>query len=53
MRFFRPGELKNVVDEEKNRDVLAQMRLYLADWSIGTEGSPPVPLPEARHYDLS
>jgi hypothetical protein len=29
------------------------MRLRLADWSIGTEDSPPVPLPEAKHYNLS
>jgi arylsulfatase A-like enzyme len=48
-----PHELLNVVDEEKNRDVLADMRLRLADWSIGTEDSPPVPLPEAKHYNLS
>jgi len=48
-----PWELENVVDEEANRDVLAQMRLHLADWSIGTEDSPPVPLPEARHYNLT
>jgi hypothetical protein len=48
-----PHELINVVDEEHNRDVLADMRLRLADWSIGTEDSPPVPLPDTRYYNLS
>jgi len=48
-----PHELVNVVDEEKNCEVLADMRLRLADWSIGTEDSPPVPLPDAKHYDLA
>ena len=46
-----PWELENVVDEEQNRDALAQMRLRLADWSIHTEDSPPVPLPDAKHYE--
>ena len=25
----------------------------LADWSVDTEDPPPVPLPEAKHYDLA
>ena len=46
-----PWELENVVDAEQNRDALADMRLRLADWSINSEDSPPVPLPEAVHYE--
>jgi choline-sulfatase len=48
-----PWELQNVVDEEKNSAVLAEMRLHFADWSIKTEDSPPVPLPEQEHYELA
>ena len=48
-----PWELENVVAAEVNRDVRAAMQLRLADWSIGTEDAPPVPLPEPRHYELS
>lgn len=48
-----PWELKNAVDEEGNRAVLADLRLRLADWSIETEDNPPVPLPEREHYDMS
>jgi arylsulfatase A-like enzyme len=48
-----PWELKNAIDEEGNRDVLAELRLRLADWSIATEDNPPVPLPERAHYDMS
>jgi len=29
------------------------MRLRLADWSIGTEDSPPVPLPDTKHYNFA
>jgi len=32
---------------------LADMRLRLADWSIGTEDSPPVALPDTKHYKLA
>ena len=46
-----PWELENVVDAEQNRDALAAMRLRLADWSINSEDSPPVPLPEVVHYE--
>jgi choline-sulfatase len=45
-----PHELENVAGEEQHRDVLADMRLRLADWSVNTEDSPPVPLPDAGHY---
>jgi len=41
-----PWELVNVVDEAQHSAVLAEMRLRLADWSIGTEDAAPVPLPE-------
>ncbi len=47
-----PWELENVADDEDNSDILAEMRLRLADWSIETEDSPPVPLPDAEHYRL-
>lgn len=40
-----PWELYNVVDNSDHRDVLADLRLKLADWSIDTEDSKPVPLP--------
>ena len=45
-----PHELVNVAGEEQHREVLADMRLRLADWSIDTEDSPPVPLPDVKHY---
>ena len=48
-----PWELENVIDDEKNSIILAELRLRLADWSIDTEDSPPVPLPEHKHYDLA
>ena len=47
------GELVNVIDEEPHRDVLAAMRQRLADWSINTEDSRPVPLPDRAHYALA
>lgn len=40
-----PGELTNVVKDPTNSGILAEMRLRLADWSIGTEDPAPVPLP--------
>ncbi len=45
-----PWELVNVADEPQHRDVLAELRLRLADWSISTEDARPVPLPDAKHY---
>ena len=47
-----PWELYNVVDREEHAGVLAEMRLRLADWSMETEDSPPVPLPEDEHYQF-
>jgi arylsulfatase A-like enzyme len=41
-----PWELYNVVDNPDYCEVLADLRLKLADWSINTEDSKPVPLPE-------
>ena len=41
-----PSELTNVVDVGAYASILAEMRLRLADWSIQTEDSRPVPLPE-------
>jgi arylsulfatase A-like enzyme len=42
-----PWELHNVVDAPAHRDVLSDMRVRLADWSIRTEDATPVPLPDA------
>ena len=41
-----PWELTNVVDRSEHAEVLARMRLRLADWSIRTEDSRAVPLPD-------
>jgi choline-sulfatase len=41
-----PWELVNVAREPEHRDILAALRLRLADWSILTEDAHPVPLPE-------
>lgn len=40
-----PWELQNVVDDPDKRDVVAEMRLRLLQWSIQTEDAKPVPLP--------
>jgi arylsulfatase A-like enzyme len=40
-----PWELSNVAEDDAHADVLADLRLKLADWSIGTEDGVPVPLP--------
>jgi hypothetical protein len=48
-----PHELQNVVDRPENREILAYLRLRLADWSIDTEDSPPVPLPDQAQYELA
>jgi arylsulfatase A-like enzyme len=40
-----PWELHNLAAEPAHRDVLAELRLQLADWSIQTEDARPVPLP--------
>ena len=40
-----PWELRNVVDDPENKDVLAELRLRLLNWSIQTEDSRPIPLP--------
>ncbi len=40
-----PAELDNLIDDPLYRDVIADLRLKLADWMIATEDSPPVPLP--------
>ena len=41
-----PWELENVVYEGANWDVVHEMRLRLADWSIGTEDARAVAMPE-------
>ena len=40
-----PWELENTIDDPARRDVVADMRLRMADWSIQTEDARPVPLP--------
>ena len=40
-----PWELTNVVNVAKYQEIVAEMRLKLADWSIETEDAQPVPLP--------
>ena len=41
-----PWELENRASDRAYRDVVCDMRLRLADWSIDTEDARPVPLPE-------
>ncbi|MFT5368070.1 MAG: arylsulfatase A-like enzyme [Candidatus Latescibacterota bacterium] len=41
-----PWELHNVVTDSAHREVLADLRLRLVDWSIEMEDAHPVPLPE-------
>ena len=41
-----PWELENVAADPANREVLAEMRLRLLDWSLQTEDGSPVPLPD-------
>ena len=45
-----PWELVNVVDDSANSAIIADLQRRLADWSIMTEDSPPVPLPDADRY---
>jgi choline-sulfatase len=40
-----PWEQDNVVEDPKHREVIADLRLKLADWMIATEDARPVPLP--------
>ena len=42
-----PWELENVVENPEHREIVAELRLQLADWSIRTEDARPVPLPES------
>ena len=39
-------ELKNVVGQSSNQEILAELRLRLADWSVMTEDAKPVPQTE-------
>ncbi len=47
-----PWELHNVAADPQHAGVISTMRGHLADWSIRTEDSPPVPLPEVQYYDF-
>lgn len=40
-----PWELNNLIDDPVYRDLIAELRLKLLDWSLTTEGGNPVPLP--------
>ena len=41
-----PWELENVVDLSPNQEIVAELRLRLADWSVMVEDAKPVPLPK-------
>lgn len=47
-----PWEQHNRIGDPACRNVLADLRLRLADWSIATEDARPVPLPERGYYAL-
>ena len=47
-----PWELQNVAGHPSNGGILHDLALRLADWSIMTEDSPPVPLPDPSKYQL-
>ncbi len=46
-----PWELTNVATDPAHASVIADLQLRLADWSIDTEDSPPVPLPVQENYE--
>ena len=46
-----PWELHNVVHDPAHAEVVAALRLRLADWLAMTEGSRAVAMPEADFYD--
>jgi len=48
-----PWELENLADDPAYRDVIGEMALLLADWSIMTEDAKPVPLPSEEHYAIT
>lgn len=48
-----PWELANVAAEPRHADVLAALRLRLADWCARTEDNAPVPLPGPEHYEIA
>ncbi len=47
-----PWELRNVVDDPAHAQMLHDLRLRLANWSIMTEDGRPVPLPDPEKYDI-
>jgi arylsulfatase A-like enzyme len=47
-----PWELENEIDSPEHGAIVADMRLRLLDWSICSEDSPPVPMPEPSMYTL-
>ncbi len=48
-----PWELYNLAQDPAYEDVVAEMRLRLADWSILTEDGHPVPLPSPDKYAIA
>ena len=45
-----PWELTNLVNEAAHREILSELQLRLANWSIRTEDAKAVPMPEADQY---
>jgi arylsulfatase A-like enzyme len=45
-----PWELTNMVNEAAHREILSELQLRLANWSIRTEDAKAVPMPEADQY---
>ena len=47
-----PWELRNAVDAD-HAEMLADLWLRLADWSVGRVGGRAVPLPDAEKYEVA
>ncbi|MCZ6634522.1 MAG: sulfatase-like hydrolase/transferase [bacterium] len=45
-----PWELANVANDATHREILSNLQLRLADWSIQTEDAKAVPMPDADRY---
>ena len=45
-----PWELTNVAGDPANKDVIADLQRRMLDWSLNTEDSPPVPLPDPETH---
>jgi arylsulfatase A-like enzyme len=47
-----PWELTNIAADPAHSEKIAEMQLLLANWSIETEDSPAIPLPDAEKYEV-